>query len=369
VLGEAPGKNEVEKGAPFVGRSGEALNEALQGARDSTLVTNVRRCLPPEPDKQRVATIRHCRSAYLGEMLGRLPEVRTIVCVGGDALRQIVGIGEVTRVFGSVWSKAEAAAIRAVEFPEASGLRLPPKLHTVVAAIHPAAAMYGSRHLLPGIKQVIARGPILAAHDEDPIGDRLAGLSINLHPTEEEVQEMLNGGQHSPLVLDVETPRDKPTVIEMCGIACGDKKALVIDWREPYVGMVKRLLEDPERVVIGHNFSYDMRAFAAYGIEVQAKVLDSINAAAILWPPVPDRKAEEQGARKLTLPWLSLALCVMRMYDREAYWKEPESVAGQAFYRVAYPGYAPYEWPKLYCALDCLKNARLMVGLREVMQG
>lgn len=92
--------------------------------------------------------------------------------------------------------------------------------------------------------------------------------------------------------------------------------------------------------------------------------------AATLWPPVADRKNEEAGGKqKLRLPFHSLPLCVFRTHETEAYWKEPGSTYGQAFYAAAYGhAYAPYEWDRLYCALDVLKTYSLKLRLKEMMR-
>lgn len=60
-IGEAPGQREDDLGLPFVGRSGQFLNELLVSigrARDDVYVTNVVKCRPPanrDPDPDEMA--------------------------------------------------------------------------------------------------------------------------------------------------------------------------------------------------------------------------------------------------------------------------------------------------------------------------
>lgn len=64
LLGEAPGADEDEAGAPFVGRSGEILDAALVEAglaRDRIRITNCVRCRPPENRDPTVAERANCR--------------------------------------------------------------------------------------------------------------------------------------------------------------------------------------------------------------------------------------------------------------------------------------------------------------------
>ena len=52
LIGEAPGAKEDETGEPFVGRSGQMLNEVLLGGigltREDVYITNIVKCRPPE---------------------------------------------------------------------------------------------------------------------------------------------------------------------------------------------------------------------------------------------------------------------------------------------------------------------------------
>ena len=48
--GEAPGENEDQQGAPFVGRAGQILNQAMEDVgleRSRDMITNTVKCRPP----------------------------------------------------------------------------------------------------------------------------------------------------------------------------------------------------------------------------------------------------------------------------------------------------------------------------------
>lgn len=60
VIGEAPGREEVKVGRPFIGRSGEALDVYLDHAgvpRSTVLLTNALCCMPPGGDLKTWLTI------------------------------------------------------------------------------------------------------------------------------------------------------------------------------------------------------------------------------------------------------------------------------------------------------------------------
>lgn len=69
IIGEAPGQNEDERGQPFIGRSGDELDSALEDAgiqREDVRITNTVRCRPPENRDPSAEERRNCKS-YLEE--------------------------------------------------------------------------------------------------------------------------------------------------------------------------------------------------------------------------------------------------------------------------------------------------------------
>jgi uracil-DNA glycosylase family 4 len=97
-MGEAPGKHEIVKGEPFVGKSGFALHQWLIRAvprlqlaveRGDVTVANTLRCLPPEiqgrpypKGQEKLDAEAHCRQYdHLTE------QIRTVVCFGESPQR------------------------------------------------------------------------------------------------------------------------------------------------------------------------------------------------------------------------------------------------------------------------------------------
>ncbi|MFB6189807.1 MAG: uracil-DNA glycosylase family protein, partial [Halapricum sp.] len=68
-VGEAPGAQEDEQGEPFVGRSGDVLDDALRDAglsRADVRITNCVRCRPPDNRDPKREELDNCRG-YLEE--------------------------------------------------------------------------------------------------------------------------------------------------------------------------------------------------------------------------------------------------------------------------------------------------------------
>lgn len=105
-IGEAPGKNEDDRGKPFVGAAGRILNEALENAgiqRSLVFITNVVKCRPPDnripEDDERIA----CRP-YLDRQISLIAP--KIICIlGATAYSSILGGKSITANRGKIVKK------------------------------------------------------------------------------------------------------------------------------------------------------------------------------------------------------------------------------------------------------------------------
>ncbi|MEW5747383.1 MAG: uracil-DNA glycosylase [Candidatus Thermoplasmatota archaeon] len=87
-IGEAPGKDEDLRGAPFVGRAGRVLDGALAAAgvsRDDVYITNLVKCRPPGNRRPKGDEVRACRAHLEAEVLEVGPEV---VCLLGQTVAE-----------------------------------------------------------------------------------------------------------------------------------------------------------------------------------------------------------------------------------------------------------------------------------------
>jgi len=105
-VGEAPGKNEDEKGEPFIGIAGKKLSKALEDAgisRDDVYITNIVKCRPP---KNRVPTTveRSTCQEYLKQEIATIKP--KIICIlGNTAFNSLLGGSEITKFRGKLVKK------------------------------------------------------------------------------------------------------------------------------------------------------------------------------------------------------------------------------------------------------------------------
>jgi len=142
-VGEAPGAHEDERGEPFVGRSGDVLNETLREAgldRADVRITNCVRCRPPKNRDPRVEERENCR--------GHLE--REIAAVDPDLL---VTLGKVPAEHLLERDVAVTAEAGDVVDAEIGGER-----RKILVCVHPAATLYD-----PGQKETFADAIAAAA--------------------------------------------------------------------------------------------------------------------------------------------------------------------------------------------------------------
>jgi len=137
-IGEAPGRDEDEKGRPFVGNAGKLLTDlienTLQLRREDVFITNVLKCRPPNNRDPTEEEIKACLPYLLKQIEAINPKV--IVCLGRFAAKTVF------EHFGLPFTtiSKERGIIR-----EKNGKYL-------IATYHPAAGLYK-----PPLKEVIEK--------------------------------------------------------------------------------------------------------------------------------------------------------------------------------------------------------------------
>ncbi len=126
-VGEAPGGTEDAEGEPFVGRSGDVLDEELRAVgldRADVRITNCVRCRPPENRDPRAGELANCRPYLEREIAAVDPEL--LVAVGKVPAQHLLDRDvAVTSEAGEVYDC------------DLGGTR-----RQVLVSVHPAATLY-----------------------------------------------------------------------------------------------------------------------------------------------------------------------------------------------------------------------------------
>lgn len=134
IVGEAPGAQEDEQGKPFVGRSGDMLNDMLDGidwTRDRIRITNAVRCRPPGNATPTTEQIKACNGYLQKEIADCQPNI--IITLGATALTAVAGRYTLSKVRGTV-IKVNGISVVPTYHP-AYGLRNPSAVESIAMDI------------------------------------------------------------------------------------------------------------------------------------------------------------------------------------------------------------------------------------------
>ena len=104
LIGEAPGREEDQRGQPFVGAAGRFLDEVLAGSgvnRGDVFITNTVKCRPENNRPPRKREVDTCTSLYLFEQI-ELINPALIMLLGSVATKKLLGVNSVQEVRGRV---------------------------------------------------------------------------------------------------------------------------------------------------------------------------------------------------------------------------------------------------------------------------
>jgi len=104
LIGEAPGREEDQRGQPFVGAAGRFLDEVLASSgvdRRVLFITNTVKCRPENNRTPRKREVDTCTSLYLFEQI-ELINPALIMLLGSVATKKLLGVNSVNEVRGRV---------------------------------------------------------------------------------------------------------------------------------------------------------------------------------------------------------------------------------------------------------------------------
>jgi DNA polymerase-1 len=270
VLGEAPGRVEDERGAGFVGPSGQELRAALTEAgvpEDVLTFANAVRCRPPGNKTPTARIVNACAGLYLLPLIRELAPA-VIVAAGATALKALMRTQE-----------AAVMRLNGLEVPGA-----PAGLPPIVASVHPAWVL----------RNVTANRPKLleAARMVRTVWERESGATVapalalsvwwpkDLSYFREAMQRLGDLRERAALqthrvCYDLETnglspwDRKRPPKVLTVALAVTPTEALVIpidhpeapawsaDERANLLEALRVILTDPNTHKVAHNAKFD----------------------------------------------------------------------------------------------------------------
>jgi DNA polymerase len=195
-IGEGPGFHENEQGLPFVGRSGQFLDELLAGCglkRADVFITNVVKCRPPGNRDPLPEELAAC-SRYLDRQIESI-NPRVIVTLGRYSMAKFIPNAKISEIHGKPrWVRGRL----------------------IVPMYHPAAALrLGSLRAV--MKDDFASLPQWVEQARQSAPAQVASTEANTHPANPPLEDdpaQLDIFSVAPSAAPSPPPQDQPTPAE-----------------------------------------------------------------------------------------------------------------------------------------------------------
>jgi DNA polymerase-1 len=237
VVGQGPGKEEVKKGEPFVGKSGKELDKLLASVgihKGSVRISNIIQCQTPDNRKPVKEEVEACRPHMEEEL--RLTQPKVIVILGDVPLRFFFPKRSLTKYHGTAL--------------EEEGIKY-------LITYHPAAGFRDPKRKKATRQDFLTFEPHL-------LGKAPKAPSITSHIIDhKDLYDLLQKYNPKQIAFDTEVLQG-----EMVGLSCSWKA--LEGYYLPYDEALKggKLLMRHPSIKIAHHLKYDMNVLRRYRIRV-----------------------------------------------------------------------------------------------------
>lgn len=283
IVGEAPGEDEDRQGRPFVGKTGQEMDNYLKRVgipRERCYVTNLVKCRPPGNRDPRVGEVEACSVILLQELFDVRP--RFVAAVGRFSTRFFLGDVNMEMVHGIP---------HRIEDPWPC---------IVIPVYHPALGLHETTNMSLIMSDFIAV--------KDTMMGKLVVRDLGKH-VEPPPYHLLEPGEDPRPFMDDLVAVDTEAVDEHDNPWClqfssGDTGHIIMADNLSSLLLFGEHVADPDVTTIIHNTLYDFKPLRLMGV-LPAKAIDTMIMAYLL-------QTEPQGLKPLTFRHLGVR---MNEYD------------------------------------------------------
>lgn len=291
VIGKHPGREEDAAGIPFVGASGELVNDCLRKAgvpRSSVFLTNVCKFQPPYNDITKLHMIgvdlnNEIKNLWSNEIEKLNP--KCILALGDEALEATTGLTGILNYRGSILLAKDGKT-------------------KVVPTIHPAALFaHGEAGGLEYTWLKIIEADIVRAVEESKIRQlRLPDRELQVARNSLDVSRFIDRYKDKDKVsVDIESINCVPVCIGFAFtrdhaisipllVKAGKNRLTEIGYHD----MIEcwRLIDKIlcRKKIIGHNFKYDDFKLGLIGFDCRTVYSDTLIKTRVIFPELPDKR-------------------------------------------------------------------------------
>lgn len=247
IVGEAPGRNELFKGLPFIGPAGQLLNAAMTRAGfdglDSCYITNAMMCRPPETPIPN-STIDACRPRLLHELMDEGP-FDLIIALGNPAIRSLMSN-----------HKLKVSSTRGQVFES--------ELGQIISTYHPAAILRDHTKYKAFLTDLSSAYQLTQGNKKEP--GETQYFVVTLENLERTVSALI---QKEYLSCDIETTGfDHLSDRLLCfGVGFGKNQVAMfgLDLWDKFKELIRKLFETKGPKWIFHNGKFDLKFLRSMG--------------------------------------------------------------------------------------------------------
>ena len=269
VVGRDPGEPEDLQGMPFVGPAGTILNSWLKIAgldRHSVYISYMVKCRPPANRKPTEQEKLAC-FPYLEEEI-RTVKPKIIIALGSDALEILTGLSQIMKVAGTFIDSERYGCKIFAAFQPAFVLRRDDM--KVKAENH----FKTLRETLTG--KPVQRIPVqyINATDFSKLPTLFARMAQQKRIAVDSETTGLDFVNHKILCFSFSWKEASGVVLPLCGYK--QEEIWTADQLAYIKSELQKLFANPAIEWIGHNISFDMKFFKAYGIDIEGPIHDTM---------------------------------------------------------------------------------------------
>lgn len=283
-IGESPGQEEVNKGQPFVGMTGQYVRGALRSLsidpeRDVWWSNVCEQRVWPWPSGSINDRLIDEWHDVLDGQLRQLTGCKVIVACGGVALQRLTGMTDLSSWWGSVIRRDDLPATVQYGKGKPRQLYWPPDA-VCIPLWHPAGIFNDpSRRATPEFQRSVMKVAKVARGGAKVL--KSYPFDLHTYSTLDDLQAARIGA--TAFAIDTEYHRETGEVYWV-GITFNGRDVYGMPWEYPYIDYIFDICRNEEYVKIGQNIATDIRHLAPSNIEFKGELYDTMLAHYVLHP-------------------------------------------------------------------------------------
>ena len=284
--GEAPGRDEIAHGRPFIGASGQIVRRTLQWAgvdvaRDVRFTNAVRHNPGAFPLGVQGCTLLANYADELDAEIASMPNLRVIVACGGPSMTRLTGRRSregtgwgIERYHNFVFHNADLPDVMSWAPGHRHLTRFPSDI-VIIPVLHPAGIMRSKGRdemtsLRRGVQKVkrALDGALSKLSFDEVIAPKVEVIDEAFRDALSQKDDSVSALANVPFFFDTEYNRESKQV-HWFGFTFDGEQIFGVPWHVDYIPAITRILHHPQVTAAAHNVTADITACTLSGLGLE----------------------------------------------------------------------------------------------------